>query len=34
MLAMIKTIFTSKTTAKQVADSIEIREMSANSWWA
>lgn len=34
MLAMIKTIFTTKTTAKQVAASIEIREMSASNWWS
>ncbi len=34
MLAMIKNIFSSKMTAKQVADNIEICEMSADSWWS
>ncbi len=34
MLAIIKTMFTPKMTAKQVADSVEICEMSANSWWS
>ncbi len=34
MLAIIKNIFSSKSAAQKVAESIEFKEMSADSWWS
>ncbi len=34
MLALIKSVFCPKTASQKVAESVEIREMSASSWWS